>query len=816
MSAGADDRTTSGRVTSVSIVIPAKNGRPTIGPCLDAVLAQELDIPFDVLVIDSGSTDGSLDDIRARPAVKLHRIAPSGFDHGDTRNLGAGMTTGQAIVFLVQDAEPVGRHWLAKLVRNLDDPRVAGAFSRILPRPHAGPLVKKGCEGDLCFGTQRIETTMESPEAWAALDPHMLRLRCNFNDVSSVLRRSVWERLPFERGMFGEDIKFTRAALEAGWTIVFDPESEVLHSHEYDAATVAARTFVDAELNQFFLGRTCIEKLSHVFVMTGRFWKSDRQYLSAQRLPLSQRLKWGAFSPYYHFKEFWGFWRGGRAVLDAPGGPKPGARPPAAVPLAERPLKILTVVHGFPPDSWAGTEVLSLTLGRGLRERGHDVAFFVRSHGAPGEADRSLHRSEFDGFRVHRFVNHLAFSGVDETYRFAPAEAAFDTVLAEERPDVVHCQHLIHLSTGIIDRCRVAGVPVVVSLSDYWARCSRVQLIRPDRSNCMSAPPGLGCAACVKDKPALIGPLATLDNLLGGLPLAWARKVPQTVPAHAPGWAKSREDAASLVRREHWMREVLLRADSVVVASRSVKRAMTGLGLPPGKIVLCEYGSDRSWCPDGPPARVPRAPGAPLRVGFLGSLVWYKGLHVAAQAVAAMPPGSVHLHVHGDHVGGSDPGVAAQFRAVADEARAIAGERISFHGRYPHDALAAIHAELDVIVVPSVWQEAYGLTVRETFLSRTPVVGSDIAGIAEGIEHDRTGLLFRTGDAESLRAALQRFLDEPELGARLTANAPHVRTGAEEAREMEWRYRQVISARGGLRSAAVQVGATGPSGGAAA
>ncbi len=779
---------------SVSVVIPAKNGRPTIGPCLDAVLAQEYEGDLDVLVIDSGSTDGTLDDVAARPSVRLHRIPPSNFDHGDTRNLGAGLTRGEAIVFLVQDAEPVGRRWLAQLVGNLADPQVAGAFSRILPRPDAGPLVQRGCQGDLCYGTLRVEARATTPAELRALDPHALRVRCNFNDVSSVVRRSVWERMPLQRGMFGEDIKFARAALEAGWTVVFDPRSEVLHSHEYDAFTVAARTHVDAELNQRFLGRTCVEKLAHVFVMTRRAWAEDRRFLRERGLPLGARLKWGAFSPVYHFAEFWGFWRGGRAA-------KAVAAPPPVVPapLPPRPLRVLMVVHGFPPDSWAGVEVLSLTLARALRERGHEVVFFVRSPGTAAEADRSLHEAEFDGFKVHRFVNRLAFSGVDETYRFAPAEAAFDRVLAKVRPDVVHIQHLIHLSTGIIDRCRAAGVPSVVTLSDFWARCPRVQLIRPDRSNCTVAPPGLGCAACVKDKPRLIDPLARLDRLLGRLPARWASRVPQTIPAHPPGWAKSREDAASLVRRETWMREVLARADARLVPSVTLKRRLVEAGLPAGGIAISEYGLDTRWCRDGAPPRVPRAPGEPLRIGFIGSLVWYKGLDVLARAVASLPAGAAHLHVHGDHEGGADPVAAAACRAEAAQARRIAGDRITFHGRFHHDELATIHGRLDVLVVPSVWQEAYGLTVREAQLAGTPVVGSDIAGIAEGIEHGRTGLVFAPGDSRALAAALARFLDEPGLGPRLAASAPPVRTDAQEAVELEWRYRQVLSGRGARR-----------------
>ena len=139
---------------------------------------------------------------------------------------------------------------------------------------------------------------------------------------------------------------------------------------------------------------------------------------------------------------------------------------------------------------------------------------------------------------------------------------------------------------------------------------------------------------------------------------------------------------------------------------------------------------------------------------------------------------------------------AAECRAVAAQARDLAGDRITFHGRYDHDRLAEVHAHLDVLVVPSVWQEAYGLTVREAFLSRTPVIGSDIAGIAEGIRDEVNGLLFETGNARALASRLERLIADPALGPRLAAAAPPVKTDAQEAEEMEWRYRQVLSGRG--------------------
>jgi glycosyltransferase involved in cell wall biosynthesis len=620
-------------------------------------------------------------------------------------------------------------------------------------------------------------------------------VRCNFNDVSSVVRRTVWEQLPLERVVFGEDISFARSALEAGWKIVFEPESEVWHSHEYGLLSLYRRTRIDAEMNMSYLGRPCVDKYRHVWRMCWRAWKEDRRYLRQSGLPFLERLKWSAYSPFRRFAEYLGFWSGGRKAVRR--GAAPGRRAEPARPVPVQPLKLLFVVHGFPPETWAGVEVLSLTLARALRRRNHEIVVFSRSPGKSSEKDRSLHQSEFDGFTVYRYVNHLAFAGVDETYRLESAEDAFEQILLKERPDVVHVFHMIHLSVGIIERCRANHVPCVVAVWDFWSRCSRVQLIRPDQTNCLIPPPGLGCAACVYERCGLIDPLARLDRLLGPLPQRWAQRVPQSKPPPGPGWQRVREDTASLLRRESCIRDALLAADRLVVASITLHRSLVELGIPPHKICVCQHGMATGWLGEaGPQPRLPRRPGESLRVGFVGSVVWYKGLLVAARAVAAMPVGSAHLHVYGDHLGAPDPTSQAQIREIVAQAARIAQGRISFHGRFAHDDLARIHASMDVLVVPSVWQEAYGLTVREAQLSGTPVIGSRIAGIAEGVRHGIDGLLFEPGDAEDLRRALEQLISDPMLGSRLAARAPRVRTDDEEAIETEWRYRQVIGKAG--------------------
>ena len=118
--------------------------------------------------------------------------------------------------------------------------------------------------------------------------------------------------------------------------------------------------------------------------------------------------------------------------------------------------------------------------------------------------------------------------------------------------------------------------------------------------------------------------------------------------------------------------------------------------------------------------------------------------------------------------------------------------RIHLRGRYDNDRVAEVFAEIDALIVPSIWYENSPLAIHEAFLSRTPVITSDAGGMAELVEHEKSGLLFEMGDSVSLREAMARVAEEGGLLERLRKGIPRVKTIQEDAEEMMRRYRRFV------------------------
>ena len=212
----------------VSIIVLTKNGGSDIERCLGGIFVQDTDVAYEVIVIDSGSSDNTLE-IVAKFPVRLVEIKPQEFGHGRTRNFGASLAKGKYLVYLVQDAYPANEHWLGKLVQNLEqDDRGAGAYSRWLPKPDCNPVHARWIWEHF--------TLLKEIRSLDGLDENdylsNIRRLMFFSNVSSCIRKAVWEGIPFDETLtFGEDQQWSKKVLQAGHAIIYEPESIVYHSH---------------------------------------------------------------------------------------------------------------------------------------------------------------------------------------------------------------------------------------------------------------------------------------------------------------------------------------------------------------------------------------------------------------------------------------------------------------------------------------------------------------------------------------------------------------------------------------------------------
>jgi rhamnosyltransferase len=201
-----------------------------------------------VVVVDSGSTDGT-DELARRYGATVHSIPRSEFNHGATRNLGISLTDTEYVVLTVQDAIPHDSRWLGPMIEVLEsDERVAGVFGRQVPHPRAGAVTRALVNSLASASPERREQFAGGPEEYRALPPARRRRLAAFDNVSSCIRRSVWERIPFERTTFGEDIRWGKRVVEAGYKTVYEPRSTVYHSHERGALYDLRRYYVDGRI----------------------------------------------------------------------------------------------------------------------------------------------------------------------------------------------------------------------------------------------------------------------------------------------------------------------------------------------------------------------------------------------------------------------------------------------------------------------------------------------------------------------------------------------------------------------------------------
>jgi glycosyltransferase involved in cell wall biosynthesis/GT2 family glycosyltransferase len=423
--------------------------------------------------------------------------------------------------------------------------------------------------------------------------------------------------------------------------------------------------------------------------------------------------------------------------------------PPSASRSGAGPARVVHVVQGWPPFNHAGTE----TYARGLavRQAGWRP---VSVHARLEDRSRTLGEAtelHDHGIRARLVVNN--FTQRDPLSRNAlrnrVLERDFARFLDNEKPALVHVHHLAGHSLGLLRAIAARRLPLVLQVQDWWLVCARANLSMADRSLC----PGPSIGRCARCMPLTgVPPAGLLSRLLH------ARR-------------------RSLAHR--WVR----RADALVMGSEFIAQSLQTVGLlsPAAPVHVIPYGIERS-----PRPRADSGPGRPLRFGFLGAIMPHKGVHVAVAAFRDLDPSLATLDVVGDL--GALPSYTGELRAMASPA-------VSLSGSVPEEEKARRLSGFDVLIVPSLGLESFGLAAREAMSLGVPVLASRRGALTEAFEDGVCGAYFEAGDAAALRAWVDRLCARPEIVAEWSRRLPAVKTMDAHAEEMEAVYESVLAAR---------------------
>jgi rhamnosyltransferase len=213
---------------AVGVVIRTLDESELVGTCLETLRRQHGSFDLDVLVVDSGSTDSTVEIARSLGA-RVVELPPAAFDYSTALNLGIDGVRGDIVLSLSAHAIPVDEHWLATMIAAFQDPGVAGVSCRQVPWPDA-PWKE----------TERLRRVFGDTQlVYGPADAAGVV----FSNAASGIRRSVWRDHPFTLPAV-EDLEWARRVVSAGWTIVYEPRATVFHSHE-EGARAQARRLID-------------------------------------------------------------------------------------------------------------------------------------------------------------------------------------------------------------------------------------------------------------------------------------------------------------------------------------------------------------------------------------------------------------------------------------------------------------------------------------------------------------------------------------------------------------------------------------------
>ncbi len=436
-------------------------------------------------------------------------------------------------------------------------------------------------------------------------------------------------------------------------------------------------------------------------------------------------------------------------------------------------MRILIAVHGYPPTHSAGAERQAERTALWLARNGHEVEIFtVETVSQPGFEMKTTTQ---DGMAVHRLYYDVK-EGSDpfrKGYDNPQVGAALQQILAERHFDLLHLVSGYLFGGQVVHTAQAAGVPVVITLTEYWFMCTRLNLIQPTGALCSGPETDEKCMRCLmEDKRRFRLPAQASPHLMDAF---W------NMAQHLPF---ANDMTHAVAERRHILRQAIDAADLVVSPSRYLIDKFTEFGFDTARYIFIRQGlitpaSDK-------PIRQ-KTEDKILRFGYIGQIKYHKGVDLIVDAVIRLLQAghNVSLDLWGSET--EAPDYVAMLKA-----RSAPYPNIHWNGRYTGSKVWDVLAGVDVLLCPSRWYENSPTVILEAYEMGLPVVATRLGGMAELVEHEKSGLVFTLNDVQDLYQQLARMVTEPGLVDKLRAGIPHVKTIEEEMQELSAVYTDLI------------------------
>ena len=401
-------------------------------------------------------------------------------------------------------------------------------------------------------------------------------------------------------------------------------------------------------------------------------------------------------------------------------------------------MKILKVIHGYPPLYNAGSEVYSQILCHGL-DKDHEVHVFSREEN-PFAQDFSLrvtHDTLEPTIKLH-LIN-IPLEKFRYRYQHPQIDQIFYSLLQQLKPDIIHIGHLNHLSSSIVVEIAKMDIPIVYTLHDYWLMCPRGQFIQrnsPANEELWALCDGQDNQKCAK-------------RCYAGY-FSGSQQEESIDMEYWTNWVGRRMD---------YIWDILQHVSYFIAPSRYLyKRYIDEFGLHADKLIYLDYGFDLKRLHGRK-----RIANEAFTFGYIGTHIPAKGIQHLIAAFGLLR-GDCRLRIWGRPNAQNTSALRSITRSLPQEVE----QRIEWLYEYKNeDIVSDVFNKVDCIVVPSIWVENSPLVIHEALQLRIPVITADTGGMAEYIHHEINGLLFAHRNIQSLATQMQRLVDYPLFAKRL-------------------------------------------------